>query len=209
MISEYLKYLNSIKTLSKEEENKLWQEYCEHDDQKAREKLISSYQPLVFKIVRQYNNDQNLMMDLIQEGTVGLITAVDRFDHTQRSKFSTYAFYHIRGRILDYLKEGAQPELSLQKEINGFKVLELLPDKLQKELSQVVEDKILLKKIGSIISGLPGKEKQVLKSLYLEELSASEAARELQITQSYLYRLKKKAIQRLQGKLASFIQYWK
>lgn len=107
MLDSYLAELEKIKLLSPEEERALWQAYKEHDDESARTALIEHYQPLVFREAMAYYRVVPDVMDCVQEGTVGLIEAVERFDYAKGVAFSLYAVHRVRGRILDYLrKEG-------------------------------------------------------------------------------------------------------
>ncbi|MBP2661614.1 MAG: polymerase, sigma 28 subunit, FliA/WhiG subfamily, partial [Firmicutes bacterium] len=107
MLSQYVRELKKIRMLSREEEEALWLQYKEHDDMDCRSKIIEHYQPLVFKIATGWRLNETVIMDMIQEGTVGLIEAVERFDHQRGVAFSLYASQRIRGRILNYMeKEG-------------------------------------------------------------------------------------------------------
>lgn len=69
----------------------------------ARQKLINSNLRLVIKIAKKYNNYGLPLLDLIQEGNLGLISAVEKYDST-KSKFSTYAKYWIQQKIIRALK---------------------------------------------------------------------------------------------------------
>ena len=193
-----MKQLNQVDLLSPEEEKELWQRYKEKDDSQARQKLIRSYQPLVFKLVKQHSNSDQVKMDLIQEGTVGLISAVDRFDHTKGVKFSTFAVYHIKGRIKNFLAQGVSIE---SISLNQMRLLERL-DLNDQLLEKLVEKRVLKEKIEKIISALPLKEKKIIRQIYIEDKAANSVAADLDITPSYLYRLRKKAIQRIRGKIS-------
>jgi RNA polymerase sporulation-specific sigma factor len=70
--------------------------------------LIEHYQPLVFKVALRWKADDSAIMDIIQEGTVGLIEAVESFDHTRGVAFSLYAFHRIRGRIVNFITAKAK-----------------------------------------------------------------------------------------------------
>lgn len=69
----------------------------------AREKLINSNLRLVFSIAKKYNNSLLDFSDLICEGNIGLIIAVDKFDCDKGAKFSTYATYWIKERIMRFI----------------------------------------------------------------------------------------------------------
>mgnify|MGYP006284253977 CR=1 FL=1 len=193
-----MKQLDQVELLSPEQEEELWHEFKENNNNQARQELIRSYQPLVFKLVKQQSNSDQLMMDLIQEGTLGLISAVDKYDHKKGVKFTTFAVYHIKGRIKNFLNQGISIE---SISLNQMRLLERL-DLNEQLLEKLVEKKVLREKIEKIISVLPLKEKKIIRQIYMEDKPASNVAAELDITPSYLYRLRKKAIQRIRGKIS-------
>jgi RNA polymerase primary sigma factor len=95
-------YLDEIKRhplLSPEEEYRVARRAARGDPQ-ARERLITSNLRLVVSIAAQYRDLGVPLLDLIQEGNIGLITAVERFDPSRGYKFSTYATWWIRQAIM-------------------------------------------------------------------------------------------------------------
>ena len=192
----YLKEISKINILSPEQEKNLWQKYKNQGDNDSRQELIKAYQPLVFKIVKQLIKRQEILLDLIQEGNIGLIDAVDSFDHNRGIKFSTFAIYHIKGRVLDYLR-------------NGLKQLSFPIEKISfNDLEEKVERQYAFDKIFQHLKELPSKERTIIEGLYLADKKADTIAMEMDISLSYLYRLQKKAIKRLRGKLSRFIMKW-
>jgi RNA polymerase primary sigma factor len=73
----------------------------ERGDLEAKERMIESNLRLVFAIARTYRGSGVPIADLVQEGTIGLVRAVERFDHRRGLKFSTYAVWWIRRSMLD------------------------------------------------------------------------------------------------------------
>jgi RNA polymerase primary sigma factor len=73
----------------------------ERGDLKAKERMIESNLRLVIGVARPYHGRGVPFADLVQEGTVGLVRAVERFDHRRGLKFSTYAVWWIRRSLLD------------------------------------------------------------------------------------------------------------
>mgnify|MGYP004628018127 FL=1 len=92
----YLKEAGSYPLLTMEEEKNLFEEYKKTKDEKIKEKLINSNLRLVVSIVKRYVGRGVSFQDLIQEGNIGLITAVEKFDVSMGYKFSTYATWWIR-----------------------------------------------------------------------------------------------------------------
>lgn len=94
----YLKEINKIPLLSSEEEKILFLK-LKQGDSKVRKKLIDSNLRLVVSIAGHFSNSDLPFLDLIQEGNLGLMIAVDKFDITKDNKFSTYAYYWIINSI--------------------------------------------------------------------------------------------------------------
>ncbi len=104
-------YLHSIGTYqvleSKEQEVELAKRVLEHD-QDAKDQLITCNLKLVVSIAKHYVNRGMDFLDLIQEGNLGLMKAVDKFDYTRGFKFSTYATWWIRQAITRALADQAR-----------------------------------------------------------------------------------------------------
>ncbi len=100
----YLQELEQSPVLSRERCLALAHQYHREKDQEAGHQLISSHLRLVVKIVQDfYGYWQGNIIDLIQEGNIGLILALQRFDPGRNVQFSTYAFYWIHAYIQKYV----------------------------------------------------------------------------------------------------------
>jgi RNA polymerase primary sigma factor len=91
----YLKEIQRYPILARDEERRLW-EAMRQGDEGARRALILAYLRLVVSIARSYRNRGVEFLDLVEEGNLGLITAVDRFDVDRGIHFSTYGTWWIR-----------------------------------------------------------------------------------------------------------------
>ena len=91
----YLKEIGQYQLLKYDEEVELAKR-IEKGDQTAKDKMINSNLRLVVSIAKKYHNAGMHTLDLIQEGNLGLIKAVDKFDYPKGFKFSTYATWWIR-----------------------------------------------------------------------------------------------------------------
>jgi RNA polymerase primary sigma factor len=100
----YVSQIRNISLLSFAEELEL-SECIKKGDEAARRRLIEANLRLVVKIAKAYNNKGVPLMDLIQEGNMGLIRAVEKYDHTRQLRFSTYATWWIRQAITRYLTD--------------------------------------------------------------------------------------------------------
>ena len=106
-VKMYLKEIGSIPLLTKEEELELAKKVSEGDEL-AKQKLVESNLRLVVSVARKYLRKGMPMLDLIQEGTLGLIKAAEKFDYTKGYKFSTYATWWIRQGITRSIADQAR-----------------------------------------------------------------------------------------------------
>jgi len=101
ILESYLTEIRKYPLLKTEEEIELFYK-IKNGDEKARETLINCNQRFVFAIAKRYCNSEKVM-DLINEGNIGLIDAIDRFDPTKGIRFLSYAVWYIRRSIVYYL----------------------------------------------------------------------------------------------------------
>ena len=106
----YLKEIGSVQLLTSEEEILLSKKIKQNDTTSriARKKLAEANLRLVVSIAKRYVGRGMLFLDLIQEGNLGLIKAVEKFDHTKGFKFSTYATWWIRQSITRAIADQAR-----------------------------------------------------------------------------------------------------
>ncbi|WP_069998405.1 RNA polymerase sigma factor RpoD [Cellulosilyticum sp. I15G10I2] len=103
----YLKEIGKVPLLSADEEIKLALR-MEEGDQEAKKKLAEANLRLVVSIAKRYVGRGMLFLDLIQEGNLGLIKAVEKFDYSKGFKFSTYATWWIRQAITRAIADQAR-----------------------------------------------------------------------------------------------------
>jgi len=103
----YLKEIGKVPLLSTEEESELAMKMSEGDLQ-AKRRLAEANLRLVVSIAKRYVGRGMLFLDLIQEGNLGLIKAVEKFDYTKGYKFSTYATWWIRQAITRAIADQAR-----------------------------------------------------------------------------------------------------
>lgn len=208
MLSQYLKELNKVQLLSGEEEQALWNRYKEVGDRGARQDLITAYQPLVYKQVARFSVSSESLMDLIQEGIIGLIESVEHFDPSRNVRFSTYATYRIRGRVLNYLKRDLKLDLvSLDHTFDedGLSLLERLKEE-GISLEGQVEERYVQKEIQGAMERLTEQEREVVNAVLVGEKAAKAVAEEMNISEGHLYRIQRRAIRRIRGMLSGLIR---
>ncbi|WP_427392300.1 RNA polymerase sigma factor RpoD [Geobacillus icigianus] len=104
----YLKEIGRVPLLSAEEEIELAKRIEQGDDEEAKRRLTEANLRLVVSIAKRYVGRGMLFLDLIQEGNMGLIKAVEKFDYRKGYKFSTYATWWIRQAITRAIADQAR-----------------------------------------------------------------------------------------------------
>ena len=129
-IGKYFSEIKNSKILSLKEERELFKK-IKDGSESSKTKIIECNLKFVVSIAKQYQGAGLPISDLINEGNIGLITAVDKFDLDMNIKFITYAVFWIRSSILKALSEHSrtirlpismmQKLTDLKKEINTLK----------------------------------------------------------------------------------------
>lgn len=102
-LTQYMSQLAKHPPISREEEEALAARWHEHGDKEAGRQLVLANLRLVVKIAMEYRRAWTNTLDLIQEGNLGLLQALQRFDPSRGVKLSSYGAYWIRAFILKYL----------------------------------------------------------------------------------------------------------
>ena len=174
-------------SLEPEREHELWK-LCADGDIDAREELIVAYRPLVFWIAGKIHvADNELKQDIIQEGMLALIRAVDKFEPEREFKFSTYAYHKIHGQIINML-ERSEKKAPLP-----------VPDEwlVHDEDYDDGEDEWL--DVSQSISKLEGREAEIVTALFFEGKKPKDVATEKKLDVSHVYRLRRTAIAKIRG----------
>ena len=104
VLSMYLSEINKIPLLTRNEENELAKRAAS-GDRKARNKIVTANLRFVVNIAKKYQNHGIDLVDLISEGNIGLLTAIEKFDVTKGYHFISYAVWWIRQSILKAICE--------------------------------------------------------------------------------------------------------
>ncbi|MBC2398124.1 sigma-70 family RNA polymerase sigma factor [Clostridium tetanomorphum] len=154
----YLKEIGKVELLSAEEEIELAQR-IEKGDEKAKEKLIEANLRLVVSISKKYVGKGMNFLDLVQEGNIGLMKAVDKFDYRKGFRFSTYATWWIRQAVTRAISDQSRT-IRIPVHMNEvigkvLKIKKQLEQRLDREPSEeeiAGELKIPLSKVKKIYS---------------------------------------------------------
>ena len=125
--NEYIKEASAFKLLTIEEEHELGRRIKEENDMEARNKLCEHNLLLVVKIAKSFEGKGLDILDLIQEGNLGLLHAIDKYDYTRSTKFSTYATWWIKKYIATAVAEKStiiKIPVNAQEKLKKLKVAE-------------------------------------------------------------------------------------
>lgn len=169
-LKAYIREISRYRLLSLDEEKELSRRMLEEGDVAAAKQLVTANLRLVVKIAMEYRSAHGNVMDLIQEGNIGLMKAVSKFDPARGAKLSYYASWWIRSYILKFILDNfrlvkigttqAQKKLfyQLMKEKSRLDALgldagpKLLADRLNVKEKEVVEMSQRLSSAGSELS---------------------------------------------------------
>ena len=213
MLSQYLEELKKVEVLTREAEIELWHSYKSDGNLDARRKIIESYQPLVFKIAAKWRLSEDVMLDAIQEGTIGLIEAAESYNNLRGVAFSLFAAHRIRGRMINYLKKEKGVDCaSLDSPIENSEHANTFGDLLRDysaEVTEKAERNYLVNELKNALGRLPLNEQLVLSAVYLEDSEPKELADSMDMSLSYIYRLQKQGIRRLRGIMSKVMGNWR
>jgi RNA polymerase sigma-32 factor len=104
-VQRYLSEIRHHSVLTREEEQEISRAYCASGDEGLERRLVNANLRLVVKLALEYQSARGALLDLIQEGNVGLIHAVRKFDPDKGIRLASYAQWWIRAYILKYLMD--------------------------------------------------------------------------------------------------------
>jgi RNA polymerase sigma-B factor len=244
--------LHIVTSSPRRHEMELFARYNEHGDAAARDEIIRRCLPLATKLARRYASHGEPIDDLLQVASIGLIKAVDRFDHTRGTAFSTFAVPCILGelkrhfrdtgwaahvpravqeRVLRVQAAAEQLAVKLSRSPTPAEVAEATGESLEDvleameaatahdsisldaPLSRAEEDGTYADSVGDIdhelelieyrsvvngtIRALPEREKQLLALRFGEDMTQSEIAARIGISQMHVSRLIRRTLNRL------------
>jgi len=220
LLTTYLRDISRYLPLTQEQKLTLAHR-ARQGDAEARERLIQTHLILVVNIARRHLRPEVEMLDLIQEGNIGLIKAIDMFDPTQGNQISTLAFYWINKHIQRFLNHEPEDTLSLDMEITDSSEYLLLGDTIEdkdtifgeqclKDIETEMEKQEVQQMVHHLLETLSPREQEVLRLLYglddYPELSRKEVAKVIGVSAEQVSRIKIKALQTLHNMLRTYAQ---
>ena len=212
LLQTYLQDISKYPQLSPQEELTLAQR-ARQGDTEAREQLIHAHLPLVVRVAKIYMPPCDEMLDLIQEGNIGLIKAVDMFDPAQGNRLGTLARFWVEKYILRFLRNEQEELVSLDMEVVGSGETLLLRETIEdrgsimgdqgiKNIDTLIEQEELKQQVYEMLSALPEREQEVLRLLYgmdgYPEMSREEISKLMGVCPQYISRIRIAALKRLQ-----------
>lgn len=174
LIKTYLKEISKFPLLSATEETALFARIKKHD-KIAREKLINSNLRFVVTVAKQYQNQGLPLLDLIEEGTLGLIHAIDKFDSDLGFKFITYAVWWIRQYISQAIAEKGKLVRVPIKQLT-------INNKLVKAISSFEQNESRTPSIGEL-SDISGENINVIQDFYNGDYKTSQISLDAPVDQ--------------------------
>lgn len=199
-VGTYFDEVANFQPLSKEEELELWRKYKYDGDVDAKNKLISSNLKFVANVAKQYQGRGLSYADLIAEGNLGLIRAIDKFDGERGFKLISYSVWWIKQAILealekrntsndedlpmDYEKQNDTDNEDYQVQLNDDYIIDQAPGAKEKEQTDAINFlmEYLNKRERNIITkyyGLDGNKPKTLEEIGMEYGLTKERIRQI------------------------------
>ena len=192
-VSQYLRWIRSYPRLTPEEERELARR-CAQGDEDAIRQMVSCNLRLVVSVAREYAGRGVALLDLIQEGSIGLLAAARKFDYTLDYKFSTYATKWIRQGVTRCLLNHGSPIRVPLHTAERIRKVETARAQLRQELEQepdirqiarkcdLTEERVLqlLQLAPQVISlDIPAGEEEDALGTLVEDIQATQPQEEL------------------------------
>ena len=210
--NDYFKEISKFSPLSKEEEMSLWEKYKKENDLSARDKIVKSNLKFVASVAKPYIGMGLSYSDLIGEGNIGLMKAMEKFKYEKGYKTISYSVWWIRQSILEALNKrnlikgddsDFNKELDSELELNDdFKDNGTIDEKYidssdMSELKTAEE----LKAVSSLIGCLNSREHDVITDYFgldgNDELTLEEIGNKFNLTKERIRQIKECALKKL------------
>lgn len=218
-VKTYYKELSKFKTLPKDVEIDLIGK-AKHNNLKAKNKILTSNLKFVFNVAKQYKGQGVPLEDLISEGNLGLVKALDRFDESKNVKFISYAVWWIKQSMQDCVKRRrTQMSIEILKDdikqknksntSNSEDVLAENNEEKNKEID-IIESETISKQdeiLNKLIEKLDKRAQFIIKSYYgiglKKNMTLDEIGKKLNLSRERVRKIKEKNLQILRSDLLS------
>jgi len=194
--------------LAPEEEKELFKKMKEEKSRKARDRLIIHNQRLVAHLVRKYYGGSKNAEDLISIGTIGLIKAIDSYNHNSTVKFATYASKCIQNEILMFFRAQKKQALEvsigetidMDKDGNPLTYMDIIKvdDTIADDLDRKEKCRKALYYVDNMLSE---RERTIIRMRYglgnRKAITQREVSEKLGISRSYVSRIEKSALDKI------------
>ena len=210
---QYCKDISHFEPLSKEEEIELWKDYKYNHNLDARDKLINANLKFVVNIASKYTGRGLSYADLISEGNMGLMKAIDKFDGAKGYKTITYSVWWIKQSILEAIdkRNGIEHEdLPMDTENSSLfdnddvEAQPLLGDEFKEDsIESNLNKEDLHSSVETILSGLTKRERTIVEKYYGltcdKPMTLEEIGKELKLTKERIRQINDKALKKMKS----------
>lgn len=210
-MTTYFEEISKYSILSKDEELKLWRRYKNENDLKARDKLVSSNLRFVANVAKKYQGNGLSYSDLIAEGNIGLLKAIERFDGERGFKAISYSVWWIKQTIMEAInKRGLiqSEELPTEHERQPDEE-DIFSDNAYKSVSNdiafdegtVAKEEEMNKVVNNLMSCLNEREKIIVTKYYglngCKPETLENIGKTLNLTKERIRQINEKALKKL------------
>lgn len=168
-LQKYMEEVSRYPILSPEEEEATARHYQEHQDKESAQKLVLSNLRLVVKLAIEYRSAYFNTLDLIQEGNMGLMRAVQKYDLGKGVRFTSYAAWWVRAFILKYI-------------LDNFRLVKVGTTQAQKKLFfNLMKEKERIERMGFVPTAKLLSERMDVKESEVLEMEQRMGSRELEL----------------------------
>lgn len=199
-VTTYYKELGKYRPMQKDEETELIIR-AKNGDVNAQNKILEANLRFVFNIAKRYKGMGVPLLDLISEGNLGLMKAINKFDPNRDNKFITYAVWWVRESIKQFIKENTT---TYTVDCSIYEDDEDAPTNFISDETKSEEDH---KKevISKLLSKLTEREKEIIEKYYglngKEEKNLEEIGKELGLTKERIRKIKWSALQKMRSEI--------